>query len=229
MGMERAGLRCVWQVEINPFCRRVLSKHWPAVPKHDDVRTFPDGETSRWKAEVICGGFPCQDVSRAGLRAGIEGERTGLYRELLRVIRLLRPRYAILENVPGLLDGGLGTVLGDLAALGFDAEWSVLSACAVGAPHTRERVFVVAYPHGQHGQEGVGLQSNRPSEDERRHAEADTRRRVDAIAREGGVVDGFSAWVDRSERIKGLGNAVYPDAAEYIGRRLMAAEARLLG
>jgi DNA (cytosine-5)-methyltransferase 1 len=141
LGLERAGgFQTVAFCEIDPFCRRVLAKHWPNVPCHDDVRTmeFP-------QADVITGGFPCQDVSRAGKRAGLSGERSGLYRELVRALRVVRPRYAIVENVAALLGDGMGTVLGDVAESGFDIEWDCIPAQALGAPHERDRVYIVAH------------------------------------------------------------------------------------
>jgi DNA (cytosine-5)-methyltransferase 1 len=145
LGLERAGMRTVAFCEIDPFCRRVLAKHWPGVPCADDItaREFREGE-----ADIVCGGFPCQDISNAGERAGIAGERSGLWRELLRAIRLVRPRYAIVENVAALLSRGMGTVLGDLAEIGADAEWHCIPASSVGAPHQRDRVWIVAYPDG---------------------------------------------------------------------------------
>lgn len=147
LGLERAGMQTVAFCEIDPFARRVLAKHWPEVPCHDDVRTL----SADWLAEnglwpdVICGGFPCQDVSRAGKRAGITGERSGLYRELVRTIRVVRPRYAIVENVAALLADGMGDVLGDLAESGNCVEWDCVPACALGAPHQRDRVWIVAH------------------------------------------------------------------------------------
>lgn len=223
LGFERAGFAVKWQVEINERNRRVLAKHWPHVRQHDDVRTFPVADGTDWRVDVIVGGFPCQDVSRAGLREGIEGERSGLYAHMLRVVRSLRPRYVVVENVTGLLDGGLGAVLGDLAASGFDAEWSVLSACAVGAAHTRERVFLVAYPHGQHGQKGMGVQSHRPCAHEPRDGRPLPFGGLDADAGTRGATDGIPGGVDRVERIAALGNAVVPQVAEFVARCVMRA------
>jgi DNA (cytosine-5)-methyltransferase 1 len=142
LGLERAGMRAIRFCEINTFCRRVLARHWPDVPCHDDVTTmqFSEGE-----ADVICGGFPCQDMSLAGKRAGLAGARSGLYRELVRAIRVVRPRVAILENVAALLSDGMGTVLGDLAEIGANAEWDCVPACTIGAPHERDRVWIVAH------------------------------------------------------------------------------------
>jgi len=149
LGLERtSGFETVAFCEIDPFCRRVLAKHWPKVPIHDDIRTL----NADWLAEmgawpdVICGGFPCQDLSYAGKGAGLAGERSGLWREYARLIGEIRPQYVLVENVAALLGRGLGDVLGDLAALGYDAEWHVISAADVGAPHLRERVWIVAYP-----------------------------------------------------------------------------------
>lgn len=144
LGLERAGLACAWQVETDPYAIRILEKHWPRVRRHDDVRTFPPDEPGGWRVDCVNGGFPCQDLSLAGRGRGLAGERSGLWREFARIVRVLRPRYVLVENVPGLLVRGLGRILGDLAALGYDAEWDVLPAIALGAPHIRARVFILA-------------------------------------------------------------------------------------
>lgn len=147
LGLERAGMTVVGQVEIDPFCQRVLARHWPEVPRHDDVRTTVDwwmGEP-RPAVDVVCGGFPCQPVSLAG-RGLAQADERWLWPAAHAVIRDLRPRFAVLENVPGLLGRGLGHVLGDLAEIGYDAEWDCVPASAVGAPHRRDRVFILAYP-----------------------------------------------------------------------------------
>ncbi len=184
LGLERAGHETVAFCEIDPFCRKVLAKHWPAVPCYDDIRTLTAGRLaadgiigmadasgigcgcgtharregpthqSEWcvrcelsgpRIDGICGGFPCQDISTAGKGAGIDGARSGLWSEYARLIGELRPRYVFVENVAALLGRGLGRVLGDLAALGYDAEWHCIPASAVGAPHRRDRVWIVAY------------------------------------------------------------------------------------
>lgn len=143
LGLERTGgFETVAFCEIDPFCRRVLAKHWPGVPTHDDIRTR---DFTYREADVVVGGFPCQDVSCAGKRAGLSGERSGLYRELVRAIRLVRPRHAIVENVAALLGDGMGTVLGEMAEGGFDLEWDCVPAVAIGAPHERDRVYIVAH------------------------------------------------------------------------------------
>jgi DNA (cytosine-5)-methyltransferase 1 len=145
LGLERAGMTCKWQVEIDPYATAVLRKHWPDVPKHDDVRTFPPTHTHTqdFSVDLICGGFPCQDISVAGKGAGLAGERSGLWNDFARIIRTVRPRWVVIENVPALTARGLGTVLRDLAEIGFDAEWHCIPASAVGAPHRRERIWIV--------------------------------------------------------------------------------------
>ena len=147
LGLERAGMVCKWQVEIDDYATRVLEKHWPAVRRWNDVRTFPPEGV--WNVDVICGGFPCQDISVAGKGAGLAGARSGLWYEFARIVGELRPRYVIVENVAALLTRGMDAVLGTLSTLGYDAEWHVIPASAVGAPHRRERVWIVAYANDE--------------------------------------------------------------------------------
>jgi DNA (cytosine-5)-methyltransferase 1 len=139
------GFKTVQFVEREPFCQKILRKHWPDVPIHDDICTFQPESGS---ADVVCGGFPCQDISTAGKQAGIkEGTRSGLFYELIRIVRVVRPRFVVLENVAAILDNAmLGTVLGELAEAGFDAEWACIPASAVGACHQRDRWWLVANP-----------------------------------------------------------------------------------
>lgn len=146
LGLERAGMKTVAFCEISPKCRHLLATHWPDVPCFDDVTTLTGEQVGR--VDVICGGFPCQDISFAGKGAGLAGERSGLWRHYARLIGELRPDYVIVENVAALLGRGLGDVLGDLAALGYDAWWDCIPAAAVGAPHRRDRLWLVAYPRG---------------------------------------------------------------------------------
>jgi len=143
LGLDRAGMECRWQVEIDPFCNKVLDKHWPGVKRYGDIRAVRGSELER--VDWIVGGFPCQDISYAGLGAGLAGERSGLFYEYARLIREMGPKGALLENVAALLGRGIGQVLGDLAACGYDCEWDCLPACSFGAPHQRDRVFVVAH------------------------------------------------------------------------------------
>lgn len=141
LGLERAGVgHTVWQVEIDPFCRKVLAQHWPGAERFEDVTKFQGRP-----ADLICGGFPCQDISSAGNREGITGARSSLWIEFARIIGLVRPRLVVVENVSALLIRGMGNVLGDLATLGYDAIWDCIPAQAIGAPHRRDRIFVVAW------------------------------------------------------------------------------------
>ena len=142
------GFETVAFCEIEPFPRKVLAKHWPEVPIYDDVRTLTAERLAAdgIAVDVICGGFPCQDISTAGKGAGLAGERSGLWSEIARLAGELRPQFIIVENVAALLGRGLGDVLGDLAALGYDAEWHCIPAAYVGAPHRRDRVWIIAHP-----------------------------------------------------------------------------------
>ncbi len=142
LGLERAGMQCRWQIENDEYASKVLAKHWPSTARFGDIR----GVTPLERVDLIAGGFPCQDISSAGKRAGITGERSGLWSEFYRLICELRPRYVLVENVEALVHRGLDRVLGDLATSGYDAEWTIISAASVGAPHLRERIFIVAYP-----------------------------------------------------------------------------------
>ena len=147
LGLERAGMVCKWQVEIDGFCQKVLAKHWPDVPRFVDVRDC--GMHNLEPVNLIAGGFPCQDVSIAGKRKGLQGEQSGLWAEFARIVCEVKPRWVLVENVPGLLSSNagrdFGTILRDLAACGYDAEWDCIPAAAFGAPHLRYRVFIVAY------------------------------------------------------------------------------------
>jgi DNA (cytosine-5)-methyltransferase 1 len=169
LGLERAGMRVLWQSEIDPYASRVLKKHWPEVPNHGDIAQIDFRQVE--PVDVLAGGFPCQDISNAGKREGIEGERSGLWSEYARAIGELRPRYVFVENVAALLARGLGRVLGDLAALGYDAEWDCIPAAAVGAPHLRDRLWLVAYAarhRRNRGSAEAGRTARRPTEGLRR-------------------------------------------------------------
>jgi len=213
-----------WQVEIDPFCQRILQKHWPHVPKYGDVREINPTELE--PVDLICGGFPCQPVSTAGRQRGIEDDRW-LWPEFARFIRELRPRYVLIENVPNLRNVNEGQamaeVLGTLAACGYDAEWDCIPAAAFGAPHLRYRVFIVAYPE-RSGLEG----STWGGDDKPWWAPVIFTCRPEAVRGQwefepsvGRVAHGVPHRVDR---IRALGNAVVPQVAEFIGRRILQLE-----
>lgn len=163
LGLERSkydgeinGFETVVFCEIEEFPRRVLAKHWPNVPCYRDVRELTAERLAAdgIAVDVICGGFPCQDISTAGKGAGLAGERSGLWSEIARLVGELAPRFVIVENVAALLGRGLGDVLGDLASLGYDAEWHCIPASAVGAPHRRDRIWIISYP--DHNRSKIG-------------------------------------------------------------------------
>ena len=158
LGLERAGMNVIWQSEIDPYACRVLKKHWPEVPNHGDIKQINWGDVVR--PDIICGGYPCQPFSTAGKRNGTDDPRH-LWPWVREAISELRPKYAILENVRGHVSLGLNTVLGEMASIGYDAEWQIVSAASVGAPHRRDRVIIVAYPREQfkHGRGHLNGQS----------------------------------------------------------------------
>lgn len=141
LGLERAGMSCVWQVEIDDYASKVLAKHWPKVQREKDIK---ECSAKNLKAvDLICGGFPCQDISQAGRGAGLAGEKSGLWFEMLRVIGDLQPRWVLVENVSAFAQRGLSTAVSGLSEIGYDCEWSVVSAQDVGAPHIRRRLWLI--------------------------------------------------------------------------------------
>ena len=148
LGLEKSipNIKTVWQVEQNLFCQTILAKHWPDSTIHNDVRTV--GVHNLEPVDILCGGFPCQDISIAGKGEGINGKRSGLWWEFHRIISELRPRIIVLENVPAITTRGGRDVVGSLSEIGYDCEWTVISAQQCGAPHLRRRWFCVAYPKG---------------------------------------------------------------------------------
>lgn len=225
LGLERAGMRVVGQVEIDPYCQRVLAKHWPNVPRHDDVRTAADWWTSeqRPRVDVVCGGFPCQPVSEAG-RGMAQEDARWLWPAMAHVVAALRPSWMVAENVPGLLRRGLDRVFADLAAIGYRSSAGVVSACAVGAPHTRERVFVLAHDlrfrcdEGRDQHRADRSATPRAASAEGRFAALERPDWGQAEPRVGRVAHGVPATVDR---VRALGNAVVPQVAEYVGRLIV--------
>lgn len=223
LGLERAGMEVVWQVEIDPFCQRVLAKHWPDAKRFNDVREV--GAHNLEPVDLICGGFPCQDISHAGKGRGIEnGTRSGLWFEMHRIIRELRPRVVLVENVAALLVRGAGTVLGDLAESGHSAEWGCLPASSVGAPHRRDRVFIIAYPDNTRRNPVLQSQARvRAGNSPLLWESFRTTQRNIWLTDNCGLSGDVDGVPDRMDRLKSLGNAVVPQVAEWIGRRIMEA------
>ena len=241
LGLERAGMETVAFCEIEKFPQEVLKKHWPGVPIYEDVRTLT---AERLRADgiptvdVITGGFPCQDVSFAGKQRGMsEGTRSGLWSEILRLSSEIRPKYIIVENVtaltigpPNKRGGWFGRILGDLAEIGYDTEWHCIRAFRVGLDQSRDRVWLLSYPTGKHGEKGSLLEESierGASPQFRRFPSAqngfekirDWER--DCQPRMVRKPDGISPQMDR---LKALGNAVVPQIPEIIGRAIMAVE-----
>ena len=185
LGLERTGgFETKWQIEIDSYAAAVLKKHWPSAKRYADIRAIDTDELER--VDLICGGYPCQPFSFAGKRGGAEDARH-LWPDMCRIIRFLRPRFVLLENVPGHLSMGFGEVLGDLAQCGYDAEWQVLSAAGVGAPHLRRRIFILA-----HAMRGSGSTESGEQQGERSKV-------VDSSG-QGNVADTLSTRKRRNER-----------------------------
>ena len=228
LGLEAAGMETVAFCEIEPFCQKVLRKHWPDVPIYDDVKELTnerlraDGITD---IDVISGGFPCQDLSVCGYQEGINADRSGLWSEIARLVGEIRPRYAIVENVTALISGDsgrwFGKVLGDLAEIGYDAEWDCIQPAHVGIPSARDRVWICAYPAKEHVEEVV---------DKRRLSFKPGGMGADHLSRTGWSVDssrmgrGINGVPDDVDRFESLGNAVVPQVVEQIGRAIMECE-----
>lgn len=219
LGLERAGMETVAFCEYEDHAQKILKKHWKNIPIHKDVKKL-DGTKYRGSVDVVCGGYPCQDLSTAGEQVGFEGERSSLYKHMLRIIGECMPRYAIFENVSGLLTGDSGRwfakFLYDLAEVGYDAEWHCISAQSVGAEHERERVWVIAYSNEAQFK-GRGLSERIFKE----HANfGNSRWGKDKP----GVVRTLNGGAYQMDRLARLGNSIVPQIPEIIGRAIMAHE-----
>ncbi|QXE85996.1 DNA cytosine methyltransferase [Geomonas nitrogeniifigens] len=224
LGGKLLGWKTVCAVEIEPYAASVLMQRQndgilDPFPVWDDIRTF-DGRPWRGRVDVVSGGFPCQDISVAGKGAGLNGERSGLWSEMRRIISEVRPSYVLVENSPILTSRGLGRVLGDLAALGFDAKWGVLGAVNSGAPHKRERIWIVAKGDVSNSmfqglQEREGQNTKR--EGSRSGAKPIRVQWWDVEPDVGRVANGVAARVDR---LKAIGNGQIPAVAALAWRIL---------
>ncbi len=264
LGFERAGFEVLWQVEINPWCRRVLAKNFPKVKRYGDIKNH--GAKDLETVDVIAGGFPCQDISNAatthpGGLTGLDGERSGLWHEFFRVVCEIYPRWVVIENVGAVSVRGASRILADLAGAGFDEDWTTLPASAVGAPHHRKRFFIVArrairFAHemricecceeelycdecGEHyadcrhpgpdsweelleNADSEGLEGNERSilaqpDGWRQNPDA---ARPDWWSATPRICRGADGIPNRVDRLRGLGNAVVPQVAELIARRI---------
>ena len=261
LGLERAGMKVIWQSEIDPYCNKVLKKHWPEVTNHGNIKDINWGDVQR--PDVVCGGYPCQPFSTAGKRRGTDDPRH-LWPWVRDAISALQPSYAILENVRGHVSMGGLQVIGELTEIGYDAEWRIVSAAGLGAPHRRDRIIIVAYPNRERLERSCRVQKSKkkfggfdlsgankgwsqtcgvPNDVSKRDGQHrkptntatqsgiwtndrtgkkahDSRQRWESEPDVGRVAYGISNRVDR---LRGLGNAVVPQVAEYIGHLVMAA------
>ena len=221
LGLERSGMETVAFCEVDARARKVLKKHWPEVPIYEDVQILT-GDRLRADGiipDVIVGGFPCQDISLAGYGAGLEGERSGLWWHFHRLIKEIKPKWVIIENVSALRHRGLDQVLRSLFEIGYDAEWHCIPASAIGAPHRRDRIWIVAYPIGE-GLQGIERlwQTRTQEQPERYLAECGGWGSEPAVGR---VAHGVP---NRMDRLKQLGNSVVPQIPEMIGKKILEFE-----
>lgn len=240
LGLEwTGGFETKWQIEMDAYASKVLEKHWPNVKRYSDIRDVVRPEP----VDLICGGFPCQDVSLAGKRAGLEGQRSTLWREMFRLVCEVRPRWIVAENVRGLLssDDGrfFGNILRDLAGIGYDAEWKMFLASKYGVPQNRWRVFIVAYPsrknpnevffenplYAQGHYEGLDAKSGRPSlshDEDCRTCAMSILGNGEGAALSNGNGSGKNGRIPlRMDRYKTIGNAVVPQVAQKIGEMIL--------
>jgi len=247
LGFDRAGIETKWQVEINPFCREILTQHWPNVRRYEDVKTIRGREIE--KVDIISGGFPCQDVSLCGLRKGLAGERSGLFYEFQRILKETYPQWVVIENVCGLLTSNHGrdfrTVTDALQEIGYGIEWRVLDAQFFGVPQRRRRVFIVGHLGADiplrvlfrdasmverrvsTKKDGAPCFRSLPLRAESvKHGNlpilvAECPNAPSCIDSQGvRTFDGVPRWVD-IERYKALGNAVCPNVSQWIGEGIV--------
>lgn len=218
LGAKRAGIKTIWNCEINPFCRKILKKHFPETTQYTDITTLKNPPY----VDIISGGFPCQDISIANPKGeGLNGKRSGLWKEMLRIICETRPNYVLIENSPQLLRKGFNTLLQNLSEAGYDAEWQCLQARNFNLPHKRERIFIIAYTkrfgftcniiknfkYNKSVHAKASGQTPLPMPIKRFNAESDYR----SVR----MYNGFSKELD-TNRITALGNAVIPSIAQYL-------------
>ena len=209
--------------EIEPYAQKVLNKNFPGVPVHKDIKEL-NGKQFR-NIDLITGGFPCQDISIAGYGVGIEGDRSGLWSEMLRIISEIRPKFALIENVSAITFRGGTRVISDLAKIGYDTEWQTISAAYVGALHRRNRMWFVSYPsdsRSEYSKHGKGQENIKQSEMvcECKGSIFSNKGEFREEIRTTEFVRKSNGIPNRMDRIKGLGNAIVPQVAEIIMERM---------
>lgn len=231
LGFERAGFECRWQVEIDNYATKILEKHWPKVHRQRDIRECNASNLER--VDCIIGGFPCQDISYAGRGAGLDGERSGLFFEAIRLVRELQPRAIVLENVAALLTRGLDRVLGTLAEIGYDAQWHCIPAFPFGVPQRRARVFVIASADG-FGLEKIPAHKTLCTKtdfawDDGYSQSMLSQEFLRAVSPRGSMVSSGRRFRNNCrvsngvDRLRCLGNAIVPQVAEVVARMTLEA------
>jgi len=227
LGLESAlpKAETIWQVEKDPFCQSILKKNWPTAELFSDIRLV--SHTNLKPVDIVCGGFPCQDISLAGKGEGLNGEKSSLWFEMLRIVSELRPRIIIVENVAAVTFRGLDRILGTLSEIGYDAEWRIISASQFGAFHKRRRFFLVAYKTPDSDRFRTQVPSSRQYASEQMFG---------SKSKEGRAM--FNYWnkeaspepvlcrmvngvPDRVARLKALGNAIVPQCSRYVGEKIL--------
>ena len=216
-------LNIVGFCEIEPYAQKVLNKNFPGVPVYKDIKEL---NGSKFKnIDLLTGGFPCQDISIAGYGVGIEGERSGLWSEMLRIISEIRPKFALIENVSAITFRGGTRVVTDLAQIGYDTEWQTISAAYVGALHRRNRMWFVSYPsdsrseYSKHGESQENTKQTEMVCECKRSIFGDKGEfREEICSTE--FIRKSNGIPNRMDRIKGLGNAIVPQVAEIIMERI---------
>ena len=235
IGFENQGFKTKWFCECEPYARAVLRKRFPTAKIYEDI-TKIDFKTVH-RVKILTGGFPCQDISIAGKGEGIKGKRSGLWKYYLKAISEIRPRIALIENVARLTKKGLSTVLCDLAKIGYDAEWHCVPACSVGAPHKRERIFIIAYTNEKRWNDG---NNNDTKHEVYQNEEWNFPKNIKSGGEwERWIIQNFKVtdWTlpesyfhrvddglsEELDRIKCLGNAVVPQVAEVFAKAIKEA------
>jgi DNA (cytosine-5)-methyltransferase 1 len=220
IGLERTGyFKTIWQCENNDYSSEVLKKHWPDVPNFGDITKVNWDEIKR--PDVLCGGFPCQDISLIGNKVGLEGKRSGLWYEMQKAISVLRPRYAIVENVPGIFGWAFSEVLSGLAKIGYDIEWDVIQARWFGAGHIRGRLFIIANLQGlpgfQKDKSPFTIGKKRQIWKNINNRDWGNISSIDWDVFKSYLLRDKDGIPHRLDRLGCLGNAVVPQVAQYVG------------
>ena len=227
LGLERSSipnLRTIWQIERNEFCRKVLARHWPNALRYNDIEKLDYSGIEI--PDILCAGFPCQDFSVSGKQAGLKGENSGLWYNLFELISVLRPGIVLLENVAAIIAIGLPEIAGAFSSIGYDMQWTIISARSLGACHLRERWFAVAYPvkknRGNKPFDPLSMEKENKPECQRGKIERiQPKNYWKGFPTRSGLCRRDDGIPNRLDRIRSLGNAIVPACSEYVGNCLV--------